>query len=272
MLLPALVVERHAPLHRADQPGRIERLDRLHAGKFFHQIEQIAAIAIGHGAQGWRAHRRSAAGSRRNGLPRAASSISSAASSSRRSTSTWARDSSAPFSSKDGFSVVAPTSTTVPSSTTGRKLSCWLRLKRWISSMKSKVPCPISPALPRGLEGLLQVGDAGEHRRQLLEMQIESAGEQPRDGGLAGAGRSPQDDGGRAAIGHHAAQRAFRAQQMILARPPRPRLLGRSRSARGRGASSAKIAGFEQVAHSRLIARKGPARDALRGLSLEILA
>ena len=46
-----------------------------------------------------------------------ASRISSAASSSRCSTNTWQRDSSAPFSSKDGFSVVAPTSTTVPSST-----------------------------------------------------------------------------------------------------------------------------------------------------------
>ena len=36
-----------------------------------------------------------------------------------------------------------PPSTTVPSSTTGRKLSCWLRLKRWISSMNSSVPCPM---------------------------------------------------------------------------------------------------------------------------------
>ena len=36
--------------------------------------------------------------------------------------------------------VMAPN---VPSSITGRKLSCWLRLKRWISSMNSRVPCPI---------------------------------------------------------------------------------------------------------------------------------
>jgi hypothetical protein len=32
---------------------------------------------------------------------------------------------SAPISSKEGFSVVAPTRITVPSSTTGRKASCW---------------------------------------------------------------------------------------------------------------------------------------------------
>ncbi len=32
----------------------------------------------------------------------------------------------------------------VPSSITGRKLSCWARLKRWISSTNSSVPCPVS--------------------------------------------------------------------------------------------------------------------------------
>ena len=45
-----------------------------------------------------------------------ASSSSSAASSRRWNTSTIARDSSAPLSSKEGFSVVAPTSVMVPSS------------------------------------------------------------------------------------------------------------------------------------------------------------
>ncbi len=52
---------------------------------------------------------------------------------------TRARDRSAALSSKDGFSVVAPTRITVPSSMTGRKPSCWARLKRWISSTKSNV-------------------------------------------------------------------------------------------------------------------------------------
>ncbi len=50
------------------------------------------------------------------------------------------------FSAKDGFSVVAPTSVTVPSSTIGRKPSCWARLKRWISSTNSSVP--LAAALP----------------------------------------------------------------------------------------------------------------------------
>ena len=58
-------------------------------------------------------------------------------------TSTWARLSSAEFSSKLGFSVVAPTRTIVPSSMCGRKPSCWALLKRWISSTKSSVPDPL---------------------------------------------------------------------------------------------------------------------------------
>ena len=61
---------------------------------------------------------------------------------SRRSVMTCARLISAAFSSKDGFSVVAPTSVIVPSSICGRKPSCCALLKRWISSTKSSVPCP----------------------------------------------------------------------------------------------------------------------------------
>ena len=72
------------------------------------------------------------------------SSFSTASASSDLNTSTRARDSIGAISSNDGFSVVAPTSTMVPSSITGRKLSCWARLKRWISSTNSSVPCPIS--------------------------------------------------------------------------------------------------------------------------------
>ena len=67
-----------------------------------------------------------------------------ASASSRFSTSTCARDRRAPFSSKDGFSVVAPTRMIVPSSTLGRNESCCDLLKRWISSTKSSVPRPCS--------------------------------------------------------------------------------------------------------------------------------
>ncbi len=54
-----------------------------------------------------------------------------------------ARDSSALFTSNDGFSVVAPTNTNSPDSTCGKNASCWLLLKRCTSSTKITVrrPC-----------------------------------------------------------------------------------------------------------------------------------
>ena len=72
------------------------------------------------------------------------SSFSIAPASSDLKTRTRARDSNGAFSSNEGFSVVAPTRTMVPSSITGRKLSCWARLKRWISSTNRSVPRPVS--------------------------------------------------------------------------------------------------------------------------------
>ena len=108
--------------------------------------------------------------------------------------STRARESSAALSSKDGFSVVAPTRTMVPSSISGRKASCWALLKRWISSTKSSVPRPFCAAQAGGLEDLPQVGDAGEDRADLHEGEVGGVGEQPGDGGLADAGRAPEDD------------------------------------------------------------------------------
>ena len=53
------------------------------------------------------------------------------------------RDSSAELTSKKGFSVVAPISTTRPSSTAGSSVSCWALLKRWISSRKKIVGSPL---------------------------------------------------------------------------------------------------------------------------------
>ena len=55
------------------------------------------------------------------------------------SSTTRLRDSSAEFTSKYGFSVVAPIMTTVRFSTAWSRASCWEREKRWISSMNKMV-------------------------------------------------------------------------------------------------------------------------------------
>ena len=179
--------------------------------------EHVAAVAVGHGDHRLRAPPASAA-ARGPRTPRPwPAGVSSASSSSRFSTKTWQRESSAPLSSNDGFSVVAPTSVTTPCSTNGRKPSCWARLKRWISSTNSSVAWPAGAAAAGGLERLLQVGDAGEHRRQLLELVAGLLGQQPRDGGLAGAGRAPEDHRGQPVRAGHAADRAVGPQQVVLA-------------------------------------------------------
>ena len=65
------------------------------------------------------------------------------------------------------------------------------------------------PGLPPGarrLEHLLEVGDAGEDRRYLLEMEVGLARQKPRHGRLAGAGRPPEDQRAERAGGEHAGE------------------------------------------------------------------
>ena len=69
----------------------------------------------------------------------------------------------------------------------------------------------------RGVEHLLQVGDAGKHRGNLLEMQFGRIRQQPRHRGLAGAGRAPEHQRAQRARLQHARQRAVGTQDMILA-------------------------------------------------------
>ena len=57
-------------------------------------------------------------------------------------TNTLQRDRSAPFTSNEGFSVVAPISIMLPFSTYGKKASCCALLKRWISSTNRMVFSP----------------------------------------------------------------------------------------------------------------------------------
>ena len=63
----------------------------------------------------------------------------------------------------------------------------------FIDEQQSRLPR--RPPRPRRLKRLFQVGDAGEDGRKLLELIPRCVGQQPRDGGLADAGRPPQDHG-----------------------------------------------------------------------------
>ena len=116
MALAVLVVDRDAALQQRGQAGGIERLVEVDVEQGLGLVEQEAAVAVGAGDQRvarFGGQRQRPADHRLGALDQ----FASACSSSRRRISTWQRDSSAALSSKLGFSVVAPTSVTVPSST-----------------------------------------------------------------------------------------------------------------------------------------------------------
>ena len=71
-------------------------------------------------------------------------------------------------------------------------------------------------ALARTVEGLAQIGNAREDRRELNELAVGRAREESGDGGLAGAGRSPQDQRLQSAGVDHAAEWPVGAKQMVL--------------------------------------------------------
>ena len=81
---------------------------------------------------------------------------------------------------------------------------------------KQRAPA-VGATQPRRLEHLLQIGDAGKDRRDLLEGVIHLMGEQPRHGGLAGARRAPEDHRTEARRLEHARQDPALARQMFLA-------------------------------------------------------
>ena len=74
----------------------------------------------------------------------------------------------------------------------------------------------LAPAA-RLLEHLLEVGDAGEDGRDLLEAEVGLARQQPRNRGLAGARRPPEDERAERAGVEHPGERAVRPQQVVLA-------------------------------------------------------
>src|SRR5262249_1794046 len=81
---------------------------------------------------------------------------------------------------------------------------------------KEQCPLPGLATRARLIEHLLEVGDAGIDRRDLLEVEIGLAREQPRHGGLAGAGRPPEYQRAERARGQHARERTIGTEQMVL--------------------------------------------------------
>ena len=128
------------------------------------------------------------------------------------------RLSSAEVSEKYGFSVVAPTRTSSPSSTCGSSASCWVLLKRCTSSRKRIVPWPaLAEPVLGPLDDLADVLHARVHRAHRLERLVGRARDEPGDRRLAGAGRAPEDHRREAVTLDERAQRPARREQVALA-------------------------------------------------------
>ena len=219
MAVLRLVVDRRAPLHdllqarrrRTSRPARAARqtssasVSAARPSPSAMRMSDSARLGI----------ERQLLAFDRLGAGRAASRSPSA--SSDLNTSTRARDSSGAISSNDGFSVVAPTSTMVPSSITGRKQSCCARLKRWISSTNSSVPCPVSRRARAASNTFFRSATPEKIAEICSKCRLGRLRQQPRHRGLAGAGRPPEDQRAERARLEHARQRAVRAEQMVLA-------------------------------------------------------
>ena len=192
MAVLRLVVDRRAPLDDLLQASA----SKISPGRAARQTSSASVSAARPSPSAMRASaraRRRRAAAACPDLFRSRQAVSRSPRIERLKTSTRARDSSGAFSSKDGFSVVAPTSTMVPSSITGRKLSCWARLKRWISSTNSSVPCPISRRARASSKTFFSSATPEKIAEICSNCSLGLVRQQPRDRGLAGAGRTPED-------------------------------------------------------------------------------
>ncbi len=75
---------------------------------------------------------------------------------------------------------------------------------------------PLGRGLLRLGHGIANVLDAGLHRRQRDELRLRARGDQPRERGLAGAGRAPQDQRVRLSGRDGLVERLARGEQMRL--------------------------------------------------------
>jgi hypothetical protein len=113
-------------------------------------------------------------------------------------------------------------------------------------------------------EGLLEVGDAREHRADCNKPHSHCVGEQPGDRGLAGPGRSPQDHRGQFARCDHPPDRSGSPGQMVLpdyfGECSRPQPVGqRCILARGIARGRGQVIG-EQIGHRDLSSPSLPVR------------
>ena len=134
----------------------------------------------------------------------------------RQSSMTVHRESSAAFTSKYGFSVVAPISVIRPSSTACSTVLLRL-VERWISSMKRIVLVVAAEPVARPCDHGPHVVDASRDGRDLLERSSRPRGDDARDRRLPGARWPEQDHRRLPVVLDRSAQRRAGPEHVLLA-------------------------------------------------------
>ena len=111
-----------------------------------------------------------------------------------------------------------------------------------------------APALEGGIDDILQFGLAGQHRRKGLEMGLGLVGDDLGQGGLAGAGRPPQDDGREQPVGLDGApQQLAGADDLLLPDELVQRARAHAGGQRGLGIHAFLHGMVEEVGHGLIV-------------------
>ncbi len=211
-----LVVDRRAPLHHRDQPGRVERLAvARRAPDFFGQRQRGAAVAVGHLDQR-RARRRVERQRLADGRFGPRDQLLD-----RRRVERLEHQHARPRQQRR---VELERRVLGRRADQGDRAVLHHRQKRILLGAVEAMDlvdeqqrrAAVAAARARRIEDLLQFGDAGVDRRDLDEFGLGLLADQPRHRRLAGARRAPEDHRAEARRGEHARQRAFRSGQVLL--------------------------------------------------------
>ena len=216
MALAVLVVDRHAAVEQFGQLGRAERLGDLDREEGFGLVEQEAAVAVGAGDQRVARFRRDGQGAVLDRFGAADQLLECVMVEPPQDQHLAARQ-------KRGVELEARVLGRRADQGDGAVLDIGQEAVL-LGAVEAVDLVHEQQGLLSGAGGglrlgedLLEVGNAREDRRDGDEAQADGVGEQARDAGLAGAGRSPQDHRGEPARRDHPADRAVGAGQMLLA-------------------------------------------------------
>ena len=255
MLFPALVIGGGAALQDRRQPLYVQHLAFRQVEQHLRHGQQIAPVAVGEGQHGLARFRRQRQASFHMGLGAAQQLIQRRIVQPLQHIDLRPRQ-QRPIQLETGVLGRGPDQGDDPGLDEGQEAVLLGAVEAVDLIDEQQGALPRRPPHPRRLERLLQVGDSGKDRADRLVFIARRLGQQPGDGGLAGAGRPPQDHRAQPPRLDHPADRPARPQQMILPH----HLVQRARAQTvGQGGVGRQYAGgFEQVGHECDLCRRSP--------------